>query len=63
MFLSYKLFAKEQGMNLRESGIIISFRALCKTVGLALIVSVATFSLVFIADYLFKTDFRRFLLY
>lgn len=58
MFLSYKFFAKEQGMNLRESGIIISFRALCKTVGLALIVSVATFSLVFIADYLFKTDFR-----
>ena len=58
MFLCYNFFAKKQGMNLRETGVIISFKTLCKTIGLALTVVVAAFGLVFIADYLFKTDFR-----
>ncbi|KIL38885.1 membrane protein [Gordoniibacillus kamchatkensis] len=58
MYLSYKLFAKGQGMDLRETGVAISFKTLCKTVGLSLIVTVASFALVFIADYFFKTDFR-----
>ncbi|GAA3403742.1 alpha/beta hydrolase family protein [Paenibacillus hodogayensis] len=58
LLLSYQFFAKKQGLNLREAGIVISFRNLCKTVGLALLVTVASFGLVFIADYLFKTDFR-----
>lgn len=56
--LSYRFFNKEQGMNLRDSGVIISFKTLLKTIGLALLVVVASFGLVFIADYFFKTDFR-----
>ncbi|MDG5473514.1 CocE/NonD family hydrolase [Jeotgalibacillus sp. ET6] len=58
LFLSYKLFSKGQGMNLRDSGVIIGFKPLLKTIALALIVCSAAFSLVFIADYFFKTDFR-----
>ncbi|MGD7044306.1 alpha/beta hydrolase family protein [Jeotgalibacillus proteolyticus] len=58
LFLSYKLFSKGQGMDLRDSGVIIGFKPLLKTIALALIVCSAAFSLVFIADYFFKTDFR-----
>jgi dienelactone hydrolase len=58
MFLSYYFFAKKQGMNLRETGVVISFRTLLKTIGLSLTVAAAAFGLVFFADYFFKTDFR-----
>lgn len=58
LFLTYKLFSKRNGMNLRSSGVIISLKSLLKTIGLALIVVVSAFGLVFIADYLFKSDFR-----
>lgn len=58
LFLSYKLFSKKQGMDLRETGAFIGWRALGKTVVLSLIVTVAAFGLVFVADYFFKTDFR-----
>lgn len=58
LFLSYKLFSKNRGMNLRDTGVIIGFKPLMKTILLALIVCSAAFSLVFIADYFFKTDFR-----
>lgn len=58
LFLSYKLFNKGQGMDLRETGVVISLKTLGKTILLAILVAVAAFSLVFIADYFFKTDFR-----
>ncbi|KIL46401.1 dienelactone hydrolase family protein [Jeotgalibacillus campisalis] len=58
LFLSYKFFSKGQGMNLRDTGVIIGFKPLLKTIALALIVCFTAFSLVFIADYFFKTDFR-----
>ena len=58
MFVSYKFYTKNHGVNLRETGVIISFRTLLKTIGLALTVAFASFSLVFLADYFFKTDFR-----
>jgi len=58
LFLSYKLFNKGQGMDLRETGVVISLKTLGKTILLAILVTVAAFSLVFIADYFFKTDFR-----
>lgn len=58
LFLSYKLFNKKQGLNLRDAGVLISGRTLIKTIVLAITVSVSAFALVFIADYFFKTDFR-----
>ncbi len=58
LFLSYRFYAKGKNMNLREIGVSISFKKLCKTIGLALIVVAAAFGLVFFADYIFKTDFR-----
>lgn len=58
LLLSYKFYAKGQNMNLRKSGISISFMELCKTIILALIVVTAAFGLVFLANYFFKTDFR-----
>lgn len=58
MCISYKCFSKKQGMDLRKSGVIISAKTLGKTISLALIVVIAAFSIVFIADYLFKVDFR-----
>lgn len=58
LFLSYRFFSKKQGMDLRETGAIISWKPLLKTITLSLVVTVAAFGLVFIADYFFKTDFR-----
>lgn len=58
MLLSYYLFSKKKGMNLRETGVIISFKTLLKTIGFALTIAAAAFGLVFFADYFFKTDFR-----
>ena len=58
MVVSYYFHNKKLGMNLRENGIIISFGTLVKTVALALTITALAFSLVFIADYFFKTDFR-----
>lgn len=58
MTISYKFYNKKLGMDLRKAGVIISARTLLKTVVLALTVSFLAYSLVFFADYFFKTDFR-----
>ncbi|WP_051758362.1 dienelactone hydrolase family protein [Rossellomorea vietnamensis] len=58
----YFFYSKKNGMDLRVSGVVISFRTLVKTIGLALCVTVLSYSLVFIADYFFKTDFRLWVL-
>lgn len=58
MILSYKFFTKRHDMDLCETGVIINVKVLGKTIVLALLVVVAAFGLVFVADYFFKTDFR-----
>jgi hypothetical protein len=58
LFLSYRLQGKASGVNLRENGAIISAPVLGKTIILALTVVASTFSLVILADYFFKVDFR-----
>lgn len=58
MAASHFFYSKKNGLDLKETGVLISFRALMKTLGLALTVSVLAYSLVFIADYFFKADFR-----
>lgn len=46
----------------RDTGVRISGRRLGMTVVLALVVAVASYGLVFLADYFFKTDFRLWVL-
>lgn len=58
MALSYHFAGKQHGFSLRESGILPDKETLRKTIALALIVVVASYGLVFLAGYLFKSDFR-----
>lgn len=58
MVLSYQLFGKKNGQNLAASGVKIGAKKLGLTVVLAVISAIATYSLVFLADFLFKTDYR-----
>ncbi len=58
LLLSYKFMGKKQGVNLRENGVIMSSLIWWKTILLSILVTIASFMLVFVADYFFKTDFR-----
>ncbi|MEG1720736.1 MAG: acetylxylan esterase [Pseudoflavonifractor sp.] len=58
LFLSYRLFGKQNGVDLAERGVAIGWRKLGKTVVLAVLVAAATYGTVFLADYFFKADFR-----
>lgn len=58
LWLSYRMSGKAAGMNLRERGVVMGWAKLGKTVVLALVVAAAAYGLVFVADYLFKVDFR-----
>ncbi|WP_409290290.1 dienelactone hydrolase family protein [Peribacillus sp. SCS-37] len=62
MFVSYFFYSRKNGFDLKETGVIIGFRTLVKTIGLALSVAALSYSLVFIADYFFKADFRLWVL-
>jgi len=62
MFFSYHFYLKQNGFSLRDTGVVISFKALVKTIGMAMSVAALSYSLVFIADYFFKTDFRLWVL-
>ena len=57
-FISYRSYSRKNGFDLAARGVTISGGKLARTICLALITVVATFSLVFVSDYLFKTDFR-----
>lgn len=56
--VSYFCFSKKNGLDLTERGVKMSGRKLWKTIVLSLCVVAATYMLVFLSDYLFKTDFR-----
>ena len=56
--VSYVCFSKKHGLDPVERGIRISGRKLWKTIVLSLTVVCASFALVFLSDYFFKTDFR-----
>ena len=55
---AYFAFAKRAGMSLRESGVLPGWRNFAHGVGLALTTVVAVYAVVFVLDFLFKTDFR-----
>lgn len=58
----YFLHGRTHGFSLRETGVAISWRALGRTVVLALALVAATYTWVFAAHYFFHTDFRLWLL-
>ncbi len=58
LFLSYRLYGKANGLSLREQGVVLAKGKVGKTILLGLLSAVAAYSLVFLADYFFKTDFR-----
>jgi dienelactone hydrolase len=58
MILWYKLYGKKSGQDLAALGVRISLPVLGKTLLLALITVVVSYGWVFCADFLFKTDFR-----
>lgn len=55
---AYLAFAKKGGMSLRDSGVLPGWRAFFHGIGLALTTVVAVYAVVFVLDFLFKTDFR-----
>lgn len=58
LIISYQCYGKKNGVNLKTNGVCISGKKLLLTIGLALVTVAAAYSLVFIADYFCKTDFR-----
>jgi dienelactone hydrolase len=58
MTVSYFAFGKKNGMNLREAGVLPGWKKFFHGIGLGAVVVVAAFSIVFVLDYFFKTDFR-----
>lgn len=55
---AYFAFAKKGGMSLRDSGVLPGWRAFFHGIGLALTTVVAVYGVVFVLDFLVKTDFR-----
>lgn len=58
MVLYYQLYGKKHGASLRQLGITMPGKQMLKTIALAILVIYAAYSVVFLADYFFKTDFR-----
>ncbi|MCB1246773.1 MAG: alpha/beta hydrolase, partial [Acidimicrobiia bacterium] len=56
--LAYYLYSKQRGADLRSNGVLPGWKAFGKSVLLGAIVVAAAFGLVFFVDYVFKTDFR-----
>ena len=62
MVVLRKLTPKENRPSLESLGVKLSFKALMKTIVLSLTVCASAYALVFLSDYLFKTDFRLWVL-
>jgi MFS family permease len=60
--LSFFLYGRKAGQNLRENGVITSWRRLALSILVSVIVVFAAFALVFLVDFFFKSDFRLWVL-
>jgi len=58
MLVSYLLFGRRNGVDVRELGLLPGGRKLLKSVGLAAVTVAAAFGLVFLSDWLLHTDYR-----
>ncbi|WP_241704585.1 dienelactone hydrolase family protein [Leifsonia shinshuensis] len=62
MTVSYLLFGRKNGQDLRAVGILPGWRRFFHGIGLGAVVVIAAFSIVFVVDYFFTTDFRLWVL-
>ncbi|CAN5256663.1 alpha/beta fold hydrolase [soil metagenome] len=62
MTISYLLFGRKTGVNLREIGVLPGWKKFGKSILLAIIVVGAAYAIVFLLGYLFNTDFRLWVL-
>ncbi|TFC95283.1 alpha/beta hydrolase [Cryobacterium breve] len=62
MAVSYVVFGRKSGLDLRLAGVLPGWRTFFHGLGLALAVAVAAFSIIFVVDYFFQTDFRLWVL-
>jgi hypothetical protein len=60
--ITYNAFSKKNGQTFRAAGVLPGWRKLFHTLGLAAVVVVSAYALVFIVDYFFTTDFRLWVL-
>jgi len=58
MVITYQIYGKKNGFNLKEQGLYQTLPQLGKTMLLALITVAVSYGIVFFADFFFKTDFR-----
>ncbi|NYF15548.1 pimeloyl-ACP methyl ester carboxylesterase [Microbacterium sp. AK009] len=58
MVVSYLVFGRESGQDLRASGVLPGWGRFFQGIALALVTVVAAFLIVFVLDYFFTTDFR-----
>jgi dienelactone hydrolase len=58
MTVSYLLFGRKNGLDLRASGVLPGWKKFFHGIGLGAVVVVAAYGLVFVLDFFFKTDFR-----
>ncbi|MDR1894718.1 MAG: alpha/beta fold hydrolase [Spirochaetales bacterium] len=58
MFVNYKAYGKKNGFSLKDRGVKLAPAVLGKTIVLALISVALSYSLVFLADFFFKVDYR-----
>ncbi|TQK18653.1 alpha/beta hydrolase family protein [Microbacterium sp. SLBN-154] len=58
MVVSYLVFGRESGQDLRASGVLPGWGRFFQGIALALVTVVAAFLVVFVLDYFFTTDFR-----
>jgi len=58
MVISYLLFGRKNGLDLRASGVLPGWKKFFHGISLSLVVVVAAYAIVFVLDYFFKTDFR-----
>lgn len=56
--LNYRKYAKANGLNLHEQGVFLSKDKIWKTILLGVLAAICTYSIVFVANYFFATDFR-----
>jgi pimeloyl-ACP methyl ester carboxylesterase len=62
MIVSYLLFGKKNGVNLREVGVLPGWKKFWQGIALGAIVVAAAYGIVFVLAYFFNTDFRLWVL-
>lgn len=58
MIVSYLLFGKKNGLDLRASGVLPGWRKFFHGIGLGAVVVASAFGIVFVLNYFLETDFR-----